>query len=163
MRIAYKNSQLEKIVTIVKAVTSAIVVASFVILFGFDEPVVPLTVLLNLQLGLLCLFLSGKTVRLFNAVSRREYVVANWFEIPILVALAAAILGSGRWSDEVSPERVRHLAVGIYLIIEVIVKMCMASVNLAASGRNPTKTLVASFLVLIVAGGGLLMLPRASL
>lgn len=162
MRIAYKNNRLETIVTSVKAVTSAIVVATFVILFGFDEPVVPLAILFHVQVGLLCIFLSGKIVRIFNAVSKREYLVANWFEIPMLGALAVAIAGSGQWSEEVSPDHVRHLAVGMYLIIEVIVKVCMASVNLAATGRNPTKTLVASFLVLIVAGGGLLMLPRAS-
>jgi trk system potassium uptake protein TrkH len=35
-------------------------------------------------------------------------------------------------------------------------------VNLAASGKNPTQTLIASFLVLIVSGAGLLMLPAAS-
>jgi trk system potassium uptake protein TrkH len=35
-------------------------------------------------------------------------------------------------------------------------------VNLAASGKNPTQTLIASFLVLIVSGAGLLMLPTAS-
>lgn len=162
MRIAYKNNRLETMVTSVKAVTSAVVVATFVILFGFDEPMVPAPILLNTQVGLLCIFLSGKIVRLLNALSKREYLVVNWFEIPMLGALGIVMLGSGRWFDEVAPDHVRHLAVGIYLIIEVIVKVCMASVNLAATGRNPTKTLVASFLVLIVAGGGLLMLPRAS-
>ncbi|MHC4495624.1 MAG: TrkH family potassium uptake protein, partial [Planctomycetota bacterium] len=34
--------------------------------------------------------------------------------------------------------------------------------NLAASGQNTTRTLVASFLVLIISGAGLLMLPTAS-
>ena len=162
MRIAYENKRLARIVTSVKAVTSAFVVASFVILFGFDEPVVPVSILFNLQLGLLCVFLSGKIIRIFNAVSKKEYLVANWFELPMLAVLGIAMVGPGRWFDEVSPEQVRHWAVGIYLIIEVTVKVCMASVNLAATGRNPTKTLVASFLVLIVAGGGLLMLPKAS-
>ncbi|KPK45027.1 MAG: hypothetical protein AMJ65_01275 [Phycisphaerae bacterium SG8_4] len=34
--------------------------------------------------------------------------------------------------------------------------------NLAASGKNPTRTLIASFLVLIISGAGLLILPTAS-
>jgi trk system potassium uptake protein TrkH len=33
---------------------------------------------------------------------------------------------------------------------------------MAASGRNPTRTLIASFLFLIISGAGLLMLPRAA-
>jgi trk system potassium uptake protein TrkH len=162
MRIAYKNNRIEKTLTVIKAITSAMVVASFVTLFGFDEPFVPLPILFNIQIGMLCIFLIGKVVRFFNAVSKKEYVVANWFEIPMLIALGIVILGSGRWFSETEPGRVRHLAVGIYLIIEVTVKVCISSVSLAASGKNPTGTLIASFVVLIVAGGGLLMLPRAS-
>jgi len=162
MRIAYRNNSVEKIVTIVKTTTSAMVVASFVILFGFDEPFVPVTALFGVQLGILCIFLAGKVVRFFNAESKKEYLVANWFEVPMLAALAIAALGSGRWFSETEADRVRHLAVGVYLIIEVTVKACIATVRLAASGMNPTKTLIASFVVLIVTGGGLLMLPRAS-
>lgn len=162
MRITYKNNKIERTVTIVKAVTSAMIVASFVILFGFEKPFVPLPILLQIQIGLLCIVLIGKTVRFFNAVSKKEYLAVNWFEIPMLLALAIAVLGSGRWFSETAPDRVRHLAVGIYLIVEVTVKVCITSVGLAATGKNPTKILIASFVVLILTGGGLLMLPKAS-
>ena len=162
MRIAYKNKRLQTGTVAAKAVTSALVVASFVILFGFDQPLVPTWILFKVQLGLLFVFLAGKTVRFFNAVSKKEYIVANWFEIPLLLTLGVAVVGSKWWFGDAHPADVRHLSIGIYLIIEVIVKVCMASVGLAASGTNPTKTLIASFLVLIVAGGGLLMLPKAS-
>jgi trk system potassium uptake protein TrkH len=162
MRIAYKNKRLEKVLIGVKAVTSAIVVASFVILFGFYKPLLPVRVLFAIQVGMLFIFLAGKIIRFQNAVSKRDYIVANWFEIPMLFALAVVLFGSGRWFGELEPGRVRYLAVGIYLIIEVIIKICITSVGLAASGKNPTRTLIASFLILIVAGAGLLMLPRAS-
>ena len=162
MRIAYKNKKLETSIVAVKAVTSALVVASFVILFGFDTPLVPTSILFKIQLGMLFVFLAGKGIRFFNAVSKKEYIVANWFEIPLLLALGTIILSSTWWFGDAEPADVRHLSIGIYLIIEVIVKVCIASVRLAASGKNPTKALIASFLVLIVAGGGLLMLPRAS-
>jgi trk system potassium uptake protein TrkH len=162
MRIAYKNKRLEGTLVGVKAVTSAMVVASFVILFGFDEPLLPVRILFRIQIGLLGIFITGKIIRLLNAESIKEFLVANWFEIPLLVALGVAIFGSGRWFGDVEPSKVRHLAVGIYLIIEVMTKICIASVSLAASGKNPTRTLIASFLVLIATGAGLLMLPRAS-
>jgi trk system potassium uptake protein TrkH len=162
MKIAYKNNTVEKTLTVVKAVTSVLVVASFVILFGFERPLIPVQILFRIQIGMLVVFLAGKVIRFCNARIKKEYVLANWFEIPMLLALAAVIIGSGRWFEETEPGRVRHLAVGIYLIIEVTTKVCMASVSLAASGRNPTKTLIASFVVLIITGAGLLMLPRAS-
>ena len=162
MKIHYKNKKLEKILIGVKALTSAMVVASFVMLFGFDEPLMPVRILFNIQIGMLCIFIAGKIVRFFNAESIREFLLANWFEIPLLIALGVVIFGSGRWFGTFEPSKVRHLGVGIYLIIEVVVKICITSVSLAASGRNPTRTLIASFLVLIISGAGLLMLPRSS-
>jgi len=162
MQIAYKNKTLEKSLKVVKAIASAMVVASFIILFGFDKPLLPVNVLFKVQLGMLFVFLTGKVIRLFNAQSMREYVVANWFEIPLLVTLTVIIFGAGRWFGEIEPGKVRHLGVGVYLIIEVVTKICITSVGLAASGKNPTRTLIASFLILIIAGAGLLMLPRAS-
>ncbi len=162
MRIAYKNKKLQTSLIAFKAVTSTLVVTSFVLLFGFYNPLVPIPVLFKVQYVLLGAFLIGKAVRFFNAESKKEYILANWFEIPLLLALAMFVFGSRWWIGEAAPIDVRHTAVGIYLIIEVVIKVCMASVRLAASGKNPTKTLIASFLVLIFAGAGLLMLPKAS-
>ncbi len=162
MQIHYKNRKLERTLIAIKALTSAVVVATFVVLFGFDEPLLPVKVLYKVQLGMLCIFIAGKIVRFFNADSKKEFLTANWFEIPMLVALGIAVLGSTRWAGRFEPGAVRHFAVGIYLIVEVATKICITSVNLAASGKNPTRTLIASFLVLIICGAGLLMLPRAS-
>ena len=162
MKIAYKNKRLEHVLIGVKAVTSAIVVASFVILFGFYKPLLPVRVLFAIQVGMLFIFLAGKVIRFQNAVSKRDYIVANWFEIPLLVIFLIVILGSGSWFGEIEPGKVRHLAVGIYLIIEVVIKICITSVGLAATGKNPMRALIASFLILIITGSGLLMLPKAS-
>jgi trk system potassium uptake protein TrkH len=162
MKITYKNNRLEQILVGIKAVTSALVVASFVILFGFYEPLLPVRVLFAIQVGMLFIFLAGKVIRFQNAVSKRDYLIANWFEIPLLIIFLIVILGSGRWFGEVEPGKVRYLAVGIYLIIEVVIKICITSIGLAATGKNPTRALIASFLILIVTGAGLLMLPRAS-
>jgi trk system potassium uptake protein TrkH len=139
-----------------------VVAASFVALFGFDKPLLPAKFLYDVQVTLLCVFVAEKIIRLFNAASKAEFFRTYWFEIPLLLALAIAVFGAGRFSDIVELATVRHLAVGIYLVLQVVTKLCRTSVNLAASGRNPTKTLIASFLVLIVSGAGLLMLPKAS-
>ncbi len=150
----------------VNALTAAVVVASFVLLFGFDvnDPPLPAWILYTVQAVSLCAFVAEKIVRLFNSVSKAEFWRANLFEIPLLLGLAIAVLGAGRWSSPSGTEAaiVRHLAVGVYLAVQVVAKLCRTSVNLAASGQNTTRTLVVSFLVLIISGAGLLMLPTAS-
>jgi len=165
MRIDYKNKRLERVLIGVNALTSAMVAATFILLFGgFKEPLLPEVILHTIQVVLLCIFVAEKMIRLFNAVSKVEFWRANWFEIPLLLLLGVAVIGTGRWFAPTTAEAavVRHFAVGIYLILQVVAKLCRTSVNLAASGKSPTRTLIASFLVLIISGAGLLMLPKAS-
>ena len=162
MRIVYKNKRLETVLIGVCALTAAVVVTSFVLLFGFSEPLLPGTFLYTVLYVLLFVFIAEKPVRLFNAVSRAEFWWANWYEIPLLLALAVAVLGAGRWFGGSNRVEVQHLAVGIYLVLQVLTKVGSTCVNLAASGRSPTRTLIISFLVLIISGAGFLMLPRAS-
>ena len=162
MQMLYKNKRLEKVLIGINALAAAVVAASFVALFGFDKPLLPAKILYDVQVTLLCVFVAEKIIRLINSASKAEFFQTYWFEIPLLLALGIAVFGAGRWFDIVELTTVRHLAVGIYLVLQVVTKLCRTSVNLAASGRNPTKTLIASFLVLIVSGAGLLMLPKAS-
>lgn len=166
MRIEYKNKRFENILITANALTSAMVVASFVLLFGgFKKELMPPDVILyTIQVVLLCIFVAEKIIRFSNSASKIDFWRANWFEIPLLLMLGITAIGAGRWFAPSKAEavEVRHFAVGIYLVIQVVAKLCRTSVNMAASGKNPTKTLIISFLVLIISGAGLLMLPRAS-
>lgn len=166
MQVRYKNILLEKVLIAVNVVTATAVTATFVLLFGFYEPFWPEQeqVLYALQFVLLFIFIAEKVIRRLNAVSMAEFWAANWFEAPLLIGLVVAVLGAGHWfgHGQAEASAVRHLAVGIYLVIQVITKMCRTSVDWAASGRNPTRTLIASFVFLIIAGAGFLMLPRAA-
>ncbi len=164
MQITYKNKPLERVLIGANALVAAVVVASFVLLFGFHEPLLRAWILYTIQVALLCVLIADKIIRMFNAVSKAEFWWANWFEIPLLLLLGFTVLGAGRWFAPTKAEsaEVRHFAVGLYLIVQVVAKLCKTSVNMAASGKNPTQTLIASFLVLIFSGAGLLILPAAS-
>ncbi|MHC4076436.1 MAG: hypothetical protein ACYSRZ_08510, partial [Planctomycetota bacterium] len=165
MRIEYKNKRFENILITINALTSAMVVASFVLLFGgFEKELLPDVILYSIQVVLLCIFVAEKIIRLSNSSSKVDFWRANWFEIPLLIMLGITAIGAGRWFAPSKAEavEVRHFAVGIYLVIQVVAKLCRTSVNMAASGKSPTQTLIASFLVLIISGAGLLMLPLAS-
>ena len=163
MRIGYKNKRLEMILIAVNVVTAAMVTATFVGLFGFDKPLLPVGILYTVQVVLLAVFIAEKIIRLFNAASKVEFWRANWFEIPLLLLLIVAVAGAGHWFAPTKDEAavVRHFAVGIYLVTQVVIKIIRTSINLA-SGRSPIRVLIASFLALILSGTLLLMLPRAS-
>ncbi len=162
MQIHYKNNRLEKVLIGVNVLAAAVVVATFVWLFGFDRPIFPARILYAVQATLLFVFVVEKLIRLFNSVSKIEFWRANWFEIPLLVALGVAVFGSGRWFGETGPFVVQRWSVGIYLVLQVVIKVCRTGVRLAASGRSPAQALIMSFLFLIISGAGLLMLPKAS-
>jgi len=146
----------------VNVLTAAVVAGSFAALFGFYEPLLPVRILYLLQAVLLGVFIVEKIIRLFNVINKADYVRANLYEIPLLIALGIVLIGAGRWFAMAEPSAARHFAVGIYLVLQVVSKLCKTSVNIAASGRNPTQALIASFLVLIICGAGLLMLPKSS-
>jgi len=171
MRITCKNNRLERALIGSNVLTAALVVATFVMLFGgFKKPLLPYVrnlhkqevILYAVQVVLLCVFIAEKVIRFVNSVSKREFWQVHWFEIPLLLVLGTTLVGAGRWFGKAEPAAVRHFAVGIYLVVQVVTKLCRTSVNLAASGKNPTRTLIASFVFLIISGAGLLMLPRAS-
>jgi len=159
----YKNKLLERIIIAVNVLAAAAVAASFMMLFGFDRPLLPAPLLYCVQFVLLCVFVAEKAVRCFNAASKAAFLRDNWFEIPLLAALLILVFTDlGRaWSGQPEPV-VRHTAVGVYLVLQVVVKLCRTVIALAAAGRNPTKILIASFVVLIAAGSGALCLPKAS-
>ena len=162
MQIIYRNNTLENVLAAVRAVTSLIAVASFALLFGFYEPPIRESIVFTVQTVVFFTFLGISILRLLNAESKREYLYVNWYDIPALVALAAVVIGAEHWFGNVEPYRVRHMAVAVYLMFEVTIKFFLLSVRLAATGRNPSRTLVASFIVLIATGAILLMLPKAT-
>jgi len=162
MQIHYKNSRLERILTGVNILAAAVVAVSFAMLFGFDEPLVAREVLYGVQIALLFVFIAEKAARVVNSVFLKEYLQVFWIQIPLLIGLLLVLFGAGRWFAESEPAAVRHGAVGIYLVLQVIIKACRTVVNMAASGKNPAQTLIASFLVLIVAGAAVLSLPRSA-
>lgn len=164
MQIDYENKQLERVLIGVNAIASAMVVATFILLFGFDPPLLSTQILYSTQLFLLFVFITEKILRCINCTSKKQFLRNYWFEIPLLLALLITVLGGGRWFalEKSEASDVRHFAVGIYLVLQVVLKLCRTSIELAASGKNPTQTLIASFVVLILSGAGILMLPTAS-
>ena len=161
MKLHYNNTTLEYAVIAMTVVAVATVASTFVMLYGFDQPVLSETLLHTVQMGVLFVFFGEKAVRLFNVVDRRQFLRNNWFEGPLLMTLVVVAVGAGRWFAVAHRSEALLVAVSAYLVLQVISKVCLSMVTLAASGLNPTRTLIGIFLILILAGSGLLMLPKA--
>ena len=161
MKLVYKNKAVERSITALNFAAMSVVIATFVMLYGFDEPIFPAGLLHIVQAVMVFVFLSEKIIRFFNAESKRQFLKVNWFEIPLIIGLIIIALGAGRWFAVTHRSDVILTAVSGYLILQAISKVCFGMVLLASSGRNPTQVLIILFVILICAGAGLLMLPRA--
>ena len=162
MRISYKNRRLEQATIAVNTLATAAVVATFVLLFGYEKPLLPANLLYTAQIVLLCVFTFEKIVRILNAASIKEYFRFAWLEIPLLIGLFLVLLGSSVLFDAQNVAVARHAAIGIYLVLDITFKLCRTTISLAASGHNSTRVFIFSFLFLVFVGGSLLSLPRAS-
>jgi len=161
MKIEYKNKTLEKTVIALNCIAILVVATTFVMLFGFDVPPFPRMLLRYIDGGLFLFFFGEKLVRFFNAVTKRDYLRMYWFEIPLLVVVLFAIIGAGRWYTGASVREFSLDVISIYLAFQVIDKLCRSVVNIASAGHNPARALTSVFAALILAGAGLLMLPKA--
>ena len=162
MHLIYKIKNIEKVLIAINCLASAVVVGCFVLTFGFENMPINHTLSYILLVTILAVFIVGKIVRLFNCYSKLDYLKTYWAQIPLLLILLFVVAGCGRWFACEKPFVVRYFAIGIYNIVQVLIKICRTVVDAAASGKNPTKILSISFLVLILAGAGLLMLPKSS-
>lgn len=161
MRVAYNNKNLERWLVALTTIASIAVATSFVALMGFKQPLLERKVLYGIQIGAFLCFLVEKIFRFFNARNKKAYIQAIWFEIPLLVLLAIIFVGANNFSDRYDTTQVRIVSVWVYLILQVVDKVCRTIVSLAATGRNPMGTLIASFVLLILVGAGVLMLPQS--
>ncbi|HOL32023.1 MAG TPA: potassium transporter TrkG [Anaerohalosphaeraceae bacterium] len=160
MKVEYKNKKLDAVIVGLNLIGIAAVASTFVMLYGFDQPPLPSIWLHSAEIILFCFFVTEKLIRYFNAVSKRDFFRLYWFEIPLLGLLFVLFLGAEKWSSGQIFEWFVQ-GISIYLIVQVIDKVCRSTVYLASTGHNPARSLITLFVVLILAGAGLLMLPRA--
>jgi trk system potassium uptake protein len=162
MQLSFKNTRLEHWLIGTSVLAAVLVVGTFLALFGFDEALISARILYGIQITLLFYFVIEKILRSFNAQSRWIYWRQNWFEVVLFALLAGITIGQQGLLHGAEGKTVFHAALGGYLLLQVVTKVCRSTVHLASLGRNPTRTLIASFLVLIVVGAGALCLPRAT-
>ncbi len=162
MPVGMKSKGLEHILIGLNALAGIVVVGTFVAMYGFHSPLLSPGILHVIQIVLVCFFIIEKGLRALNAVSLKAYLQFHWFELPLLLALCAVVFAGQYWLARLEYQTISHFAVGVYLVLQVVAKLCRTTVRLAALGKNPTLSLIVCFLVLILTGAGFLCLPRAA-
>jgi len=150
MDIVYKNKTIERLLILLNFAITGIVVIVALAQLGFYQTTFSDRVMYPILTAAVFLFIAEKLVRFFNARYKKDFLRLFWFEFVFIVLFVVLLFSaSALW------------AIGIYLLLQIIAKVCRTMVNLAAAGRSPAVTFVGSFITIILCGAILLMLPRS--
>ena len=130
---------------------------------------------LDLLILALALFFAFETLReLYSSSSRLEYFQSNWIRSGGLAGVALleailfvsvvwrgnpSVLETFQFSSTAGPFAA---AVQLYVVLVLLEKVATSTLSMKAFVRRPAMTMATSFVVLIMAGTALLILPKAT-
>ncbi len=150
MDILYKNKILERLLILTNVAVTTAVVGTALLQLGFFKQILPLLWMHLIFVAATAFFIVEKFIRFFNARSKKDFLSLWWYEF-LFVAVLLILLFTTDFL----------IALAVYLLLQIITKVCRTMVNLAAAGKNPAVALVGSFVILIFSGAILLMLPKS--
>ncbi|MEN6384401.1 MAG: potassium transporter TrkG [Phycisphaerales bacterium] len=150
MDIVYKNKKLEHTLIFTNFAVTTLVIIVALAQLGFEQPLLSSKTMYAILIGSAIFFVADQFLRFLNARSKIDYIHTFWFGFVSIGVFFAIYYFSGLlW------------ALNFYLLLKIIAKIARTIVNLAASGRSPAVTFVSSFIVIILIGAILLMLPKS--
>jgi trk system potassium uptake protein TrkH len=149
MDILYKNKTLERLLILTNVAVTTAIIGTALLQLGFYRQILPYLWMCLILVAATFFFIIEKFIRFLNARSKRDFLSLWWYEF-LFIAVLLILLFTTDFL----------VALAVYLLFQIITKICRTMVNLAASARSPAGTFIGSFLVIILAGAGLLMLPR---
>ena len=131
--------------------------------YGFDTSPLPVQVLLGFQFAAVGLYLVALVYRVIVSSSRLVTLRRNALDIGLIVGASLAILVLFQFADfpVLRAAAISVVLVQVLLAVRFGIGVVRFNLELSQSGMRPATLLVLSFVVLIVAGGLLLSLPRA--
>ena len=150
MDILYKNKTLERLLILTNIAATTAAAGTALLQLGFFKPILSDSQMYLILAAAAIFFTGEKFIRFFNARSKKDYLHFCWFEFIFIALFAVLYFSAGiLW------------ALGVYLLMQIITKVCRTMVNIAAAGKSPAAAFIGSFIALILAGALLLMLPRS--
>jgi trk system potassium uptake protein TrkH len=150
MDIIYKNKTLERLLIFTNLAVTTLVIGTALLQLGFYKQILSDTQMYLILVAAAIFFTVEKFIRFFNARSKKDFLRFCWFEFVFIALFVILYFSAGiLW------------AMSVYLLLQIITKVCRTMVNLAASGKSPAVAFVGSFVLLILCGAILLTLPRS--
>ncbi|MDY7010643.1 MAG: potassium transporter TrkG [Planctomycetota bacterium] len=150
---------------VLMAFAAAAAITSLAMEYGFYTPPVSIVYLHIVQACVLGAFVLDRFARLLLVGDRRRFFRENWFDFFLMfvavVVAVAVIMGLIQW-------RLLSTAAGyvvftqVYILVVLIVRTIGFQFKVAGAGIHPIWVLIGSFVIVILFGAGLLMLPRAT-
>ena len=134
-------------------------VAALVLEYGFRREVVDVDLLHIAEVVIVGVFVLDRLARLFTSPSRRRFLQDNFVDFALMAIALVALAVSFR-----TVLRYGSLYVVItqsYLLASLLLRGVSLNLHFAGSGLHPSWLLIGSFVLLILIGSGLLMLPVA--
>lgn len=146
--------------------------STFILQYGFYISDDLNAFLNNLNLLIFGLFIFYQIGRIYYAEERWEYVKSRWFDILILLLILiysvffllipSMFTSLAGWFNVLDLNLFYIIVIQIYILISLVVKAVRLSHLIAEYKIQPAKIFLISFLLLILFGTGLLMLPKAT-
>lgn len=137
-----------------------LITAIFILIVYYGFPVLPETKILLLKIikGLFIFYFFSYFINFLYNFEPFKFFKSSWFEAVFLIFLMAQGLAV-KYFPAFNPS---HLYIQFLLLILVFIEIGKASSSLSSIHIGPTNMFVLSFIVLILGGAGLLMLPEMS-
>jgi trk system potassium uptake protein TrkH len=147
------------ILDVLLAVASVFAVAALLLEYGFYVSPVPLGILRGIEAFVIGLFVLDRFARLSFAPRKKLYLRQNAVDFGLMIVALVVLAIS--WRTAVSFGAIYVLITQAYILLALILRGVGLNLRFADSGIHPSWLLIGSFIFLIAAGTGMLMLPRA--
>jgi len=160
---AISARRLTVLLNLLLALAGVVALAALVIEHGFRPPLpVGLDVLHAAQMAVVAIFVLDRLVRLGLSSARAAYFRENWLDFALMLIAAGAVAA---WPAEAKVLSAGALYVVVtrgYMLVSLVLRGLSANLDSAGGGLSPSRVLIGTFLVLCLAGTGLLLLPAAT-
>jgi len=147
---------------VVMALAAAVAVATLALEHGFYDPPVNVSVLHVIQACVLAAFVADRCLRVLVHKRRREYLRQNWIDFALILGAGGVALAAEQFqSQALSAAAVYVVITQVYILAALVLRIVGLQVRVAGTGIHPILLLICSFVVVILFGTALLMLPRA--
>ena len=109
---------------------------------------------------IVAIFVLDRLLRYLLAQDRRQYLRENWIDFALMALAAGIVAVSFRFHRKIiSAGTLYVLVTQGYILVTLIIRGATVNLRFAGSGIHPSWLLIGSFVFLVLAGAGLLMLP----